>query len=370
MTDTTLASGGVETAGGEAPLLSMRAAVILVVVAVFAFSALIVLMAWAPELQNGDDGQAHALSRSAVGYAGLVEALGSSGSRVLVSRSRLPSGRNQGVLVATPQMQVDEKAVQDLGFAGPVLIVLPKWMVSNDSLHHGWVTKLGPMDPRFALSEKLAAKLDLQRRKGTFAPVLRIVSASEGTIEPLVIGRVDQLQVIRGAGLAPVLTDQDGEVVLARDPKTSVYFLSDPDLINNQGLKDLRTFTAALSLMDNLRRANGPVIFDVTLDGLARDRSLLRLFFAPPLMGVTLCLAAAAALAGFQAFCRFGPVRRETRAIAAGKEAMVDNAAQLIRMADRQGAMAARYGRLTADLVTRQIGAPRSLNAEAQTAMP
>jgi hypothetical protein len=166
-----------------------------------------------------------------------------------------------------------------------------------------------------------------------------------------------------------VLTDQDGEVVLARDPKTSVYFLSDPDLINNQGLKDLRTFTAALSLMDNLRRANGPVIFDVTLDGLARDRSLLRLFFAPPLMGVTLCLAAAAVLAGFQAFCRFGPVRRETRAIAAGKEAMVDNAAQLIRMADRQGPMAERYGRLTADFVTRQIGVPRSLSAEAQTAV-
>jgi hypothetical protein len=125
-----------------------------------------------------------------VGYAGLVEALKLERVPVLVSRARLPSDRNQGVLVATPQMQVDEKAVQDLGFAGPVLIVLPKWMVSNDALHHGWVTKLGPMDPRFAVSEKLAAKLDLQRRKGTFAPVLRIANASEGTIRSSSAGSI------------------------------------------------------------------------------------------------------------------------------------------------------------------------------------
>ncbi len=367
MTDGAVASAAPE-AGSEGPLLSVRAAVVLVLVGVFAFCALVVLMAWAPELQNGDNGEAHALSRSAVGFAGLVEALKLERVPVLVSRSRLPRGRSQGVLVATPQLQVDETAVQDLGFAGPVLIVMPKWMVNPDSLHHGWVTKIGALDPRLALSEKLAAKLGLQRRTGSFAPVLHIADPAEGAIDPLVVGPVDQLQSIKGASLVPVLTDQAGEVILARDPKTKVYFLSDPDLINNQGLKNLSTLTSALSLMENLRHADGPVIFDVTLDGLARDRSLLRLFFAPPLMGVTLCLAAAAALAGFQGFFRFGPVRRESRAIAAGKEAMVDNAAQLIRMADRQGAMAARYGRLTADLVARQVGAPRSLTGEAQTA--
>ncbi|MGH7734305.1 MAG: hypothetical protein ACREOE_11545, partial [Gemmatimonadales bacterium] len=125
MTDGALAS----EEGVEGPLLSVRAAAMLVLVGVFAFCALVVLMAWAPELQSGDNGEAHALSRSAVGFAGLVEALKLERVPVLVSRSRLPRGRSQGVLIATPQIQVDEKTVQDLGFAGPVLIVMPKWMV-------------------------------------------------------------------------------------------------------------------------------------------------------------------------------------------------------------------------------------------------
>ncbi len=374
MSGATAKTDGDEPRAGEGPLMTAGAALAVVLVGVFAFLALIVLFAWAPELETGDDGGAHALSRSAVGFAGIVEALKLEQVPVLVSRTRLPKRRDQGLLVATPRFQADDKAVEGLGFAGPTLIVLPKWLAGANPLHHGWVLRLGPMDSRMALSEKLAARLTLLRRGGTIAPVLRLADPAEGTsgalgASPLVAGPVEALQSIKGPGLVPVLTDQAGEVILAREAKTQVYVLSDPDLIDNHGLRDLRTLGSALSLVGGLRAGDGPVIFDVTLDGLARDRSLLRLFFAPPLLGVTLCLAAAAALAGFQAFCRFGPVRREARAIAAGKEAMVDNAALLIRTADRQDPMAARYARLTAEMTARQLGVPRTLGGEAQGAL-
>ncbi len=356
-------------AGGEAPLLSLPTAIALVLVAVFAFCALIVLLAWAPELQNGDNGETHALSRSAVGFAGLVEALGLEKAPVLVSRSRLPRDRRAGVLVATPPQQVDETAVSALGFAGKVLIVLPKWMAAPYQAHPGWVTRMGAMEPQMVLGEKLAARVRLLRHKEAFAPVLHSADPGEIRLGPLAEGRVDQLQSISGAGLVPVLEDQAGEIILAREAKTQTYILSDPDLLNNHGLVSLAALSSGLALLDALRGGDGPVIFDVTLDGLARERSILRLFFAPPLMGVTLCLAAAAALAGFQAFFRFGPMRREGRAIAAGKQAMVDNAAQLIAMADRQGPMAARYARLTAEMTARQLGVPRSLGGPAQAAL-
>ncbi|MHB8529040.1 MAG: hypothetical protein ACYC8V_05955 [Caulobacteraceae bacterium] len=359
------AYGAVGRTEAEAPFVRMRTAVILVLVGVFAFSALVVLLAWAPALENGDNGGAHALSRSAVGYAGLVEALRLDGVATLISRSRLPAGRGLGLLIATPQFQADEKAARDLGFKGPVLIVLPKWMTFPDPLHHGWVTKLGLLDPRLVLGEKLAANLTLVRRREVAAPILRIVGPARGA--PLLEGPVDRLQSMKGAGWTPVLQTDGGEVVLAKDSNAEIFLLSDPDLLNNHGLQTLATMTGALGLVRALRAGDGPVIFDVTLNGLVRERSLLRLFFAPPFIAVTLCLAAAAALAGFQAFCRFGPVRREERAIAPGKAVMVDNAALLIRAAGRQGPMAGRYARLSTDLVARALGAPRTLTGEQRT---
>jgi hypothetical protein len=110
------------------------------------------------------------------------------------------------------------------------------------------------------------------------------------------------------------------------------------------------------------------VIFDVTLNGLGQQRTALRLLFDPPFLAVTLCLAAAGGLAGFQAFCRFGPVRREKRALAMGKEALADNTAALVRLAGREIAMGAPYAALTRDLAAKAVGAPRDLAPDALTA--
>jgi hypothetical protein len=90
--------------------------------------------------------------------------------------------------------------------------------------------------------------------------------------------------------------------------------------------------------------------------------------FRPPFLPVTLCFAAALALAGLQAFFRFGPMRRAPRAIALGKEALTDNSAQLIRLAGREGHMASPYAALTQKAAARAVGAPRELSGEGLTA--
>lgn len=345
------------------PFTPLTAAVI-VLVGVFAFCVLIVLGTYAPDLHNGDDGGAHALSRSAVGFAGLAEALRLAGEPVLVSRHALPPGRHAGVLVVTPPLGATSEAIAALRFGGPVLVVLPKWLGAPEQKHRGWVTKVALLDARWAPPGSLVARAGLARRQGVSRPALHAVSGPLAVGRSLTFGPVESLQTITGKGWIPVLTDEHGGVVLARDPKGPAFVLADPDLLNNQGLGNIATFAGGLAIIDALRARAGPVIFDVTLDGLGKEKGILRLAFDPPFLAVTLCLAAAAALAGFQAFCRFGPVRAGGRALALGKEALADNTAALVRLAGREARMGGRYAALTRDLAAKAVGAPRDLGEE------
>jgi len=339
---------------------------LMALVGVFAFSALLVLIAYAPELRRGDDGGAQALSKSAVGFAGIAEALRLSGEPVLVNRAALPAGRSSGLLVVTPTPDATPEAIAGLSFDGPVLVVLPKWLAVPDPKHRGWVRKAA-LPPAFPTGS-IGAKAALQRRTGVASPLLRAGTEPFVVGQRLQAGQVDALQSINAPGWSSVLTDERGATILARDPRRHVYILSDPDLMNTQGVRDVRTLATGLAILRALRADDGPVIFDVRLNGLGRERSLLRLLLEPPFLGVTLCLATAAALAGIQAFFRFGPVRRGGRAIPLGKTALVDNTAALVRLARREHRLGGRYADLTADLAARAVGAPRGLGGEALAA--
>ena len=357
-------------ADAGAPLFSPATAALIVVVGVFAFCALAVLLAYAPDLETGNDGGAHALSKSAVGYAGMAEAVRLAGEPVLISRHRLPKGRRQGLLLETPPAEAADDSVTPMGFAGPVLVVLPKWVVAPDPRHRGWVRKIAPLPDNLFGKAALITRAGLTRRNGVARPTLHAVSPPFPAGASLIEGPVDRLQTmsLKGwAGWRPVLVDETGATVMAKAPYGPVYLLSDPDLLNNQGLKNFDTLTSGLAMVNGLRAGGGPVIFDVTLNGLGQERTLLKLAFSPPFLAVTLCLAAAAVLAGFQAFCRFGPVRGAGRAVALGKAALVDNTAALMRLAGREHRMGGPYADITRDLTAKSLGAPRGLSGEALT---
>ena len=105
----------------------------------------------------------------------------------------------------------------------------------------------------------------------------------------------------------------------------------------------------------------------------------------PPYLSATLCAVAAALLMGFHALARFGQPRRRGRAFALGARALVDNSADLVRMAKKEHELAPAYAALTQALVARGAGghtqqegwlddlaarrgatAPRELAAEAE----
>ncbi len=356
---------GPSSAGGP---FTARTGLFVALVGVFAFCALAVLGAYAPDLRGGDNGGAHALSRSAIGYAGIVRALKLQNEPVLVNRAPTARAEGAGLMVVTPSPAADEDDVAGLGFAGPVLIVLPKWFAPPDPHHRGWVAKGVLVEPRLLPKTALMADPGLVRARGVSRPMLRALGRPFRLGATIVEGPVDRLQTLSPKGWRSVLIDQSGATVLARAPDRPIFLLTDPDLLNTHGLENLDTLGSALTLLRALRAGDGPIIFDVRLNGLGRGRSVLRLLFQPPLLAVTLCLAAAAGLAGVQAACRFGPIRRRPRAIALGKQALVDNSAALIRMAGRESHMAGRYALATRDLAARAVGAPRDLVGSALVA--
>lgn len=340
------------------------AALLISLVGIVAFSGLLVLFSYAPDLRGGQDGGGHALSKSAVGLAGVVEALRLSGEPALINRGPLPASARAGLLIVTPTSATQWKEIDALGFGGPVLVILPKWLAVPDFLHRGWVAK-GPIVGNAALSSaSLIRGFHLGLAKGLAPHILRGAPGGPFAGQALAVGPVDQLQSVVAKGWTPMIVDETGAVILAKAPTRPLFVLADPDLINTQGIKSLDTLGAGLAILRGLRAGDGPFIFDVRVNGFGRSRSWLKLLFAPPFLGVTLCLAAAAALAGFQAACRFGPVRRTGRAIPLGKAALVDNTAALIKLAGKAHRMGGRYGELTGDLVARSVGAPRGLGGE------
>jgi hypothetical protein len=159
--------------------------------------------------------------------------------------------------------------------------------------------------------------------------------------------------------------DTDEGTVLAQVDDSDVVILSDPDLIDNLGLATPEGAQRAIDLLEATRWDDSHFAFDLTLHGYGRNPNLLKLAFEAPFLPLTLCLLAAALLAGWHALMRFGTPAPEARGIAFGKRAIAENGAALLRLAGRRHRTGARYAALTRDAVAAATGAPSSLSGEA-----
>ena len=106
-------------------------------------------------------------------------------------------------------------------------------------------------------------------------------------------------------------------------------------------------------------------MFDLTLHGVGQKYDLARLLVEPPFLALTLSVLAAAALAFLHGLGRFGPPRTEARAIAFGKQALVDTTAMLLKRAGRIEELGDRYAALMRARAGALLGAPQGLPGEA-----
>ncbi|RAK64783.1 hypothetical protein [Phenylobacterium kunshanense] len=337
---------------------SPRVILILVIVGVVSLAGLAVLSAYAPDLRGGQDGRAHALSKSAVGYAGAPIFMKAAGAPVVVSRIR-PSQPADSVVILTPEMGLSPKELQAYPKGALTLIVLPKWLAAPDPIRRGFVRKVGVMPGDRGLTALLASyapKTEVTYRKGRSRPVLRGADGPFADVPAMRTGEIDSLATIGGQGWTPLLVDDQGRAVLVRSTKTpSIWVLAEPDLLNNQGLASRDTARAALSILQTARGERS-LLFDVTLNGYERGRGLGRLMLEPPWLAATLIAVAAGLLMGLHALARFGQPRRRGRAFALGARALVDNSADLIRAARKEHELAPAYAALTRAAVTRGAG--------------
>lgn len=350
----------------------------LIVAGIIGFVGFWVLTAFTPELGNGRNAQAHALSRSAVGFAGVVELAKAGGAPITVLRGAsagVPGADDSefgGLMVLTPPIgttraQIDER-IGD--FAGSVLIVLPKYLTGPALTGRDRVMRMGDVP------DTVTAMLDsnVEGKSVTFlanrGPAGQAQVATRLWDEDAVTLRLPgQLQGIvqhDGAGMRPLITVGTRIIVAELPGRGSTYVLSDPDLINNLAMADDARAASAYALLTALAGPGEPIGFDVTMNGLGSGgRSLLRMAFVPPFLGLTMCLLAGGLFALWQGFVRFGPPWREARRVALGKAGLVANGAALIVQARRVPHFAARYGAMVREAAARRLHAPSALSGSA-----
>jgi hypothetical protein len=409
---------------------SIRVVIGLVVVGVLSFAAFIVLSAFADDLRKPEDGGPHAQSKSAIGFAALVDLLQGEGLRARVSRGSLRELQGVSQLVVlTPRPGERLKSEQIHSSYGDVLIVLPKWDTWPNFRKPGWVYSSGLENPEYieGLFRDIRGDDDFRVSIGQAPGAASLTLLRKGVANAdIAAGRIERLQTLSSADIEPVLTDVDGHTVLGRlrteysygadddtahfveedevepDPlapdaaephssappeaepepepeetpwapgdtsERSIFVLADPDLLNTKGLASAETAQAAIRILQLVAPQDDPeFVFDMTLHGMERSRNFMKLLLEPPFLPAVLCLGFAGVL--MAVYSAAGRVRvKSAREIALGKSTLVENTALLISLAGRDRRMGKRYVAMTRALAASAVGVPVRAAEDHQTAL-
>lgn len=346
--------------GSRTELFNPRLIAALVAAGIAAFAAFVLLSAYAQDFRSGRDGRAHALSVSAVGFAGIVRLVDDVGGLSWMLRTSAGPEDEDLMVVAVEPMTKPEalKQLLDERGARATLLVLPKWATAPHAAHPGWVMSAGPL-PQGDVPALDALPEEFTVKTGSGGGQIAV---GRGLLEGIAVPTPAQTRTIAGENVTPLLAAPGGGAILARIGGGQLYVLADPDLMNNHGLKDPQRARAALRILAALNTTDAEAVnFDLTLNGFGSKPSLLKLPFEPPFLSLTLALLVAALLAGLHGAFRFGPAAPDERAISFGKLALVENSAGLIQLARREHRAGRAYADLIRDAAVVATGAPPSL---------
>ncbi|MAP93615.1 MAG: hypothetical protein CMK07_01575 [Ponticaulis sp.] len=340
------------------PLVSVRTALIAVLVCALSFASVVVLTAFAPEFEDKDQAGLHAYSRSALGYNFAVRLLQDVGYDVEISRdpSLLRTSYRRSLLILTPASRYDADELGEVDFErgeNPTLIVLPKrWGFKNNfNPRHQGRTGLLQVEQVSELTEEVVEGLKVKR------------------VEQLTGFRIDgeeanpqftsTVQLLDGDGIRPIFESDQG-VMFGQVEGTRTFILSEPELFNTHGLSHPENAQVMLSMIEEMigEGLNFPIIADTTLHGFERSRNLLKKLFEPPLLGVTLVALGTAILLGWSAFLRFGRPRDPEPEIATGRQSLIESTAGLFRQTEQEASLAGDYEQVARRMTLRSLGLP------------
>ena len=333
----------------------------LIAAGLVSFAAFVALLSWGGEGGGRSGGRGTALSVSAIGFKGLVDLADEFYDTQLIRRQEDLGTEDLVVVALEPQTKrADVERLLQRRYDLPTLLILPKWNVIPDPEHRGWVRSLGASQGR-AAEQALPGDYDVETASFDQGRPRR--AAGYDLLAGMSLALPQAAQVIDGEDVEIELGIAGEGALVARLGEQPHYVVADPDLLNNHGLADPERAQAAVQMLGAMRpNADGPIRFDLTINGYGAGRSLLRSMLEPPFLAMTLALIAAAFLAGLHGAIRFGPPRMPARAIPFGKAALVENSAGLVRLARREVRLGGGYAEVVRDDAARAGAAPHNLH--------
>jgi hypothetical protein len=319
------------------------------------FVAAILLGVYGKDLDRRPNVRANTFSYSALGYRAVADLLRSMGVSV---RSRQAAAGGLGphvpLILAEPDDTARIRTLSDEAKdrAAPLVMVLNKWRpgaARKDKPE--WLAKVRPQYDHEILWRVQAlgigdlSKLDLTRARGR----IRCSAAWRPADPPTVELRSAQLFREPLVGLEPLVKCDAGVLVARRqatEESPQLVLISDPDLLNNHGLGRGENAAVLFELLTQRLGAAG-VVFDETIHGFNRAPGLFQEAMRFPLvLGVLqgFLLLGVVLWAGMG---RFGKPLPPPAALAAGKQLLIDNTAQVLASGGHAADCLVRYFRQT-----------------------
>lgn len=330
----------------------------LILIGLFSFSALIGLTGYADDLRNKNNGQAHALSNSAIGFAGLRSLLEDTGQALFLDPNEASHSALYDLRLYTLTSAYQTDILDELNSESPKLIVLPKWNVVPIPKSAGWVRKApfqDILDPEMLASnlEKFTGEIRLTQAKGDNDTLSKEYKFSSLNTNLAYSGQLPRLQTMTGEQLEPIIVIGSDRIVLAKIKNTQSYLLSDPDFLNTSGLTSRSGARFAVDMLIYIADQNltERYVFDLAIHGIGGGHNMIKLFTQPPFLGVTLMLIVLMGLLGWQAFLRFGDAKRGSEEdfgedFHMGPQSLTRTTAEFLAIAKREPSVAKEYAAL------------------------
>jgi uncharacterized protein DUF4350 len=335
------------------------------------FIAAILLGVYGKDLDRRPNVRANTFSYSALGYKAVAELLKSLG---LVVRSRQVQAGGVGphvpLILAEPE-EPDSVHLHGLSDeakdrAAPLVLVLPKWLPGAAREDKpDWLARVDLLNGNDVLRRVRALRMPELDKLGLarFSGKPHCGAAWRSGEPPAVDIQTAQFFTGLVGGLQP-LVRCDGGILVAWRPATEespqLVLISDPDLLNNHGLGRGDNAAVVFELLTRSLGATG-VVFDETIHGFHRKQGLLAEALGfPMVLGVVqgLVLLGVVLWAGMG---RFGKPLPPPAPLAAGKEILIDNTAQMLSSGGHAADCLARYFRQTTRAVAAHYFLPPDL---------
>jgi hypothetical protein len=263
-------------------------------------------------------------------------AIGHKAFMTFLEKADVPTGFSFGELLSfvgvdqlTMLIEPDPQAIayQDLPRrmnAKTVLLVLPKWVDVADKQKPRWIARAGLME-RAAVTEIARAIVPDAQLLRLSAPVS--YARNDYRNAPTLL----RPQLLASRRMQAIIASPNGILLGSiKRGRSTIYILSDPDLLNNHGLDNGNNGALILGIVNRLR-GEGSVSIDFGIYRNISAKSMWRRMVEPPLLGISALLLASLALLMWHASVRYGQPLSVPLPLDRGKLALIANSAALFQ---------------------------------------